>query len=131
MLETKQGNIFLEEFDVLYIQSKEEINDYYIDVYGSVLNNGRYSYGDRLMLQDLLNLSGKIASTGFSDTSRVGGGNPALGIDLAKNNTSNILNSINHFKKNISEIEKIIEDSDWDLLEEKLKKTQEWRNHFC
>ena len=81
--------------------------------------------------KDLLNLSGKLAATGFSDTSRVGGGNPNLGIDLAENNTNNILNSIKNFKKNISEIEKIFEDRNWELLEEKLKKTQEWRNHFC
>ncbi len=81
--------------------------------------------------KDLLNLSGKLAATGFSDTSRVGGGNPNLGIDLAENNTNNILNSIKNFKKNISEIEKIFEDRNWELLEEKLKKTKEWRNHFC
>ena len=79
---------------------------------------------------NLLNLSGKLASTGFSDTSRVGGGNPSLGLDLAKNNTSNIISSIKNFKKNITELEKIFEDKNWDLLEEKLKKAQEWRNHF-
>ena len=81
--------------------------------------------------KDLLNLSGKLAATGFSDTSRVGGGNPTLGIDLAENNRVNILNSIKNFKKNIGEIEKIFEDRNWDLLEEKLKNTQKWRNHFC
>ena len=81
--------------------------------------------------KDLFNLSGKIAATGFLDTSRVGGGNPSLGKDLAENNTINILNSIKNFKKNINEIEKIFEDRNWDLLEEKLKKTQEYRNHFC
>lgn len=62
LLESKKGNILLEEFDVLYIQSKEVINDFYIDIYGSVLNIGRYSYGDRFMLQDLINLSGGILS---------------------------------------------------------------------
>ena len=81
--------------------------------------------------KDLLNLSGKLASTGFLDTSRVGGGNPALGVDLAENNTLNILHSIKKFKQNINEFEKIFEDRNWDLLEEKLKKTQIWRNHFC
>ena len=81
--------------------------------------------------KDLLTLSGKLAASGFLDTSRVGGGNPALGVDLAENNTTNILNSIKNFKKNINEIEKIFEDRNWDLLEEKLKNTQEWRNHFC
>tara|TARA_Y100000589_G_scaffold327512_1_gene369480 strand:+ start:1894 stop:2733 length:840 start_codon:yes stop_codon:yes gene_type:complete len=81
--------------------------------------------------KDLLNLSGRIAATGFSDTSRVGGGNPRLGQDLAENNTINILKSIKKFKKNINEIEKIIEDKNWDLLEEKLQKTKDWRKHFC
>ena len=81
--------------------------------------------------EDLLNLSRKIAATGFADTSRVGGGNPYLGVDLAENNTINILNSIKNFKKNISEIEKIFEERNWDVLEAKLKKGQEWRKHFC
>ena len=81
--------------------------------------------------EDLLNLSKKLAASGFSDTSRVGAGNPSLGVDLAENNTTNILNSIKNFKKNISEIEKIFEERNWDVLESKLKKGQEWRQHFC
>ena len=81
--------------------------------------------------EDLLNLSRKLAATGFADTTRVGAGNPSLGVDLAENNTINILNSIKNFKKNISEIEKIFEERNWDVLEAKLKKGQEWRKHFC
>tara|TARA_B100000212_G_scaffold320916_1_gene279093 strand:- start:106 stop:945 length:840 start_codon:yes stop_codon:yes gene_type:complete len=81
--------------------------------------------------KDVLNLSSKLAASGFADTSRVGGGNPSLGLDLAKNNTVNILNSIKSLKNNISEIEKIFEDRNWTLLEEKLKNTKEWRNYFC
>ncbi len=81
--------------------------------------------------EDLLNLSKKLAATGFSDTTRVGAGNPSLGVDLAENNTINILNSIKNYKKNISEIEKIFEERNWDLLEAKLKKGLEWRKHFC
>ena len=81
--------------------------------------------------KDLLTLSGKLAASGFSDTSRVGGGNPALGVDLAENNTIHILNAIKNYKQNICEIEKIFEDRNWTLLEEKLKNAQKWRNHFC
>ena len=81
--------------------------------------------------EDLLNLSRKLAATGFADTTRVGAGNPSLGVDLAENNTINILNSIKNFKKNISEIEQIFEEKNWDVLEAKLKKAQEWRKHFC
>ena len=81
--------------------------------------------------EDLLNLSRKLAASGFADTSRVGAGNPSLGVDLAENNTNNILNSIKNFKENISEIEKIFEERNWDELEAKLKKCQQKRNHFC
>jgi len=81
--------------------------------------------------ENLLNLSSRLAASGFADTSRVGAGNPSLGLDLAENNTTNILNSIKNFKKNISEIEKIFEEKNWDVLEAKLKKCQEWRKHFC
>ena len=81
--------------------------------------------------EKLLNLSRKIASTGFSDTSRVGGGNPILGIDLAKNNTENIRNSLKKFRENICKIERILEDSDWEALHEKLENAARCREFFC
>ena len=80
--------------------------------------------------EELLTLSRKIASTGFSDTSRVGGGNPLLGVDLAKNNTKNIRNSLKKFRENICEIERIFEDRDWDLLQEKLENAANCRELF-
>ena len=80
---------------------------------------------------NLLELSRRLASTGFSDTSRVGGGNPDLGVDLAKNNSKNILNALKKFKENILELENILENNSWDLLQEKLQYTQECRDYFC
>ena len=38
----------------------------------------------------LYSLAKSIASTGFTDTSRVGGGNPELGVSMAKFNKKNI-----------------------------------------
>ena len=52
--------------------------------------------------QSLLDLSQKLAATGFADTSRVGGGNEQLGLDLAINNQINVLNSINNFKNKLN-----------------------------
>jgi len=49
--------------------------------------------------QSLLDLTQKLAASGFADTSRVGGGNEKLGLDLAMNNQINVLNAINNFKK--------------------------------
>ena len=81
--------------------------------------------------QSLLDLSKKISSTGFSDTSRVGGGNPDLGVDLAKNNQINILSALNIFKDNINAIEDLIIKKDWNLLQKKLEESCQIRKEFC
>ena len=80
--------------------------------------------------KSLLDLTQKFAATGFSDTTRVGGGNPNLGLDLAANNQQNILNAIKEFKNNINEIETLIKDKNWDLLSKKLTKAMEVRSNF-
>ena len=80
--------------------------------------------------QSLLDLNQTLAATGFSDTTRVGGGNPSLGLDLAVNNQKNILNALKEFKNNINEIETIIKDKNWELLSKKLTKAMEVRSNF-
>ena len=80
--------------------------------------------------KSLLDLTQKIAATGFSDTTRVGGGNPNLGLDLAVNNQKNILNAIKRFKNNINELEAIIKNENWELLSKKLTKAMEIRTNF-
>ena len=80
--------------------------------------------------KSLLGLTQQIASTGFADTTRVGGGNPKLGLDLAINNQTNILNAIKDFKSNINEIEDLINDKQWDLLSQKLSQAMEIRSNF-
>ena len=80
--------------------------------------------------KSLLDLTLKLAATGFSDTTRVGGGNPKLGLDLAANNQENILNALKEFKNNINEIETIIKDKNWELLSKKLTKAMEVRSNF-
>ena len=80
--------------------------------------------------RQLLDLNQKLAATGFLDTTRVGGGNPKLAMDLAANNQLNILNALKDFKNNISEIENIIKDKNWELLSKKLTKAMEVRSNF-
>ena len=80
--------------------------------------------------QSLVNLSQKLASTGFSDTSRVGGGNEQLGLELAMNNQSNILNAINNFKNKLNSLESLIKEKNWELLSKKLAKAKEIRKNF-
>ena len=81
--------------------------------------------------QSLLDLSQKISSTGFSDTSRVGGGNPDLGVDLAKTNQINILLALNIFKDKLNELESLIIEKDWNLLKKKLEESSQVRKNFC
>ena len=80
--------------------------------------------------QSLLNLTQKLAASGFADITRVGGGNPNLGLDLAINNQANILNAIKEFKKNINEIEALIEAKDWELISKIMTKAVQLRSNF-
>jgi len=78
----------------------------------------------------LLNLTQKLAATGFADTSRVGGGNEKLGLDLAMNNQINVLNAINNFKNKLNTLESLIKEKNWELLSKKLSEAKEIRKRF-
>lgn len=80
--------------------------------------------------QSLLDLTQKLAATGFADTSRVGGGNVQLGLDLAMNNQLNVLNAINNFKNKLNKFESLIKEQNWELLSNKLSEAKEIREKF-
>ena len=80
--------------------------------------------------QSLLDLTQKLAATGFADTSRVGGGNEKLGLDLAMNNQINVLNAINNFKNKLDKLESLIKEKNWKLLSNKLAEAKEIRKDF-
>ena len=80
--------------------------------------------------KSLLDLTKKISASGFADTTRVGGGNPQLGLDLAINNQNNILNSIEEFQSQINELKTLIRDKNWELLSNKLKHAKNLRASF-
>ena len=80
--------------------------------------------------QSLLILAQKLAATGFADTSRVGGGNVQLGLDLAMNNQINILNAINTYKNNLNKLESLIKAKNWELLFKELSEAKEIRKKF-
>ena len=80
--------------------------------------------------QSLLDLTQKLAATGFADTSRVGGGNEKLGLDLAMNNQVNVLNAINNFKKKLNTLESLIKEKNWELLSKTLAEAKEIREKF-
>jgi len=75
-------------------------------------------------------LAQKFASSGFRDTSRVGGGNPELGVMMAKYNREALLMSLQNYRSNLDELIKLIEREDWTSLEQILHSTQKARGKF-
>ncbi|MEG5033515.1 prephenate/arogenate dehydrogenase [Microcoleus sp. AT3-D2] len=82
--------------------------------------------GDR----DIVNLAQHLASSGFRDTSRVGGGNPELGVMVAKYNREELLRSLSIYRDCLDEFINDIEAENWQSLEQKLKQTQQARQNY-
>ena len=79
---------------------------------------------------DVLQLAQKFASSGFRDTSRVGGGNPELGVMMARYNRQALLRSLQQYRHNLDELTNLIEQENWAVLEQKLKSTGKARPNF-
>ncbi|AFY31553.1 prephenate/arogenate dehydrogenase [Calothrix sp. PCC 7507] len=79
---------------------------------------------------EVLQLAQNLASSGFRDTSRVGGGNPELGVMMARYNRQALLSSLQQYRHNLDELIHLIEQEDWQILEEKLQLNQQARPNF-
>jgi arogenate dehydrogenase (NADP+) len=82
--------------------------------------------GDR----HIVNLAQHLASSGFRDTSRVGGGNPELGVMVAKYNREELLRSLSIYRDCLDEFISDIAAENWQALEHKLKLTQQARKNY-
>ncbi|MGB3208482.1 MAG: prephenate/arogenate dehydrogenase [Crinalium sp.] len=78
----------------------------------------------------VLELAQQLASSGFRDTSRVGGGNPELGLMMARYNQEALVRSLHQYRQTLDQLIVKIEQADWNTLEEHLKKTQQARPKF-
>jgi len=78
----------------------------------------------------VLELAQNLASSGFRDTSRVGGGNPQLGRMMAEYNRGELLRSLQHYRQSLDQLIVHIEQEDWTGLEQRLKQTQQARQKF-
>ena len=78
----------------------------------------------------VLQLAQQLASSGFRDTTRVGGGNPELGMMMARYNRDCLLRSLISYRQNLDQLIERIEQSDWQFLENKLLSTQADRSRF-
>ncbi|MGK7919798.1 MAG: prephenate/arogenate dehydrogenase [Trichodesmium sp.] len=78
----------------------------------------------------VVKLAQELASSGFRDTSRVGGGNPELGRMMAQYNRLEVLRSLYSFREEIEQVIQYIEQEDWETLEQKLRATEQQRKLF-
>ncbi|MEA5576430.1 prephenate/arogenate dehydrogenase [Anabaena sp. UHCC 0451] len=79
---------------------------------------------------EIFQLAQNLASSGFRDTSRVGAGNPELGVMMAQYNHQALISSLHQYRQNLDTFIHIIEQEDWELLEQKLKFNQQQRPKF-
>jgi len=71
-----------------------------------------------------------LASSGFRDTSRVGGGNPELGQMMAQYNKQALLRSLQIYREQVDEMITAIEQDNWDQVMAHLEQTQTARSHW-
>jgi arogenate dehydrogenase (NADP+) len=69
-------------------------------------------------------LAQKLASSGFRDTSRVGGGNPELGMMMAQFNQVSLLRSLSGYRQQLDQVINFIEQEQWSELSQFLTQTQ-------
>ncbi|HEY9748003.1 MAG TPA: prephenate/arogenate dehydrogenase [Allocoleopsis sp.] len=77
-----------------------------------------------------LELAQALASSGFKDTSRVGGGNPELGLMMARYNRSALLRSLSAYRDQLDQVIADIEQENWNGVTERLQQTQQGRSRF-
>ncbi len=79
---------------------------------------------------ELLELAQNLASSGFRDTSRVGGGNPELGAMMAKYNRNAVLFALKQYQQNLAQVISYIEQENWPSLTQFLEDSQLHRPSF-
>jgi arogenate dehydrogenase (NADP+) len=79
---------------------------------------------------DVLDLAQALASTGFRDTSRVGGGNPELGRMMAEYNQAALLQTLHQYRSQLDQMIGQIESEQWDDLTQVMTATQSARPGF-
>ena len=71
-----------------------------------------------------------LASSGFADTTRVGGGNPALGTLMAENNRDSLLQALALYRRQLEQLTAAVEQHDWSGLKQDLDRSAALRPDF-
>lgn len=75
----------------------------------------------------ILVLAQTLASSGFQDTSRVGGGVPDLGTLMARHNRTALLDALAQYQQQLEQMKALIETENWDALHSQLTRSQSAR----
>ena len=90
-------------------------------------DRGSTSAGDPARVAELVR---QLASSGFADTSRIGGGNPELGTLMARSNREAVLAALGSYRQQLQELEQLVEQQHWGELQERLSRCQQLRPEF-
>jgi arogenate dehydrogenase (NADP+) len=71
-----------------------------------------------------------LASSGFADTTRVGGGNPELGMLMARANRAALLEALGHYRQSLASLEAMVAGEEWSALRQSLERSQALRPDF-
>jgi arogenate dehydrogenase (NADP+) len=85
---------------------------------------------DREKDQAIAHLAQHLASSGFRDTSRVGGGNPQLGSLIAEYNQIALLDCLKQYQLVLADLITQVETENWETLEHSLTLAQQLRNSY-
>ena len=78
----------------------------------------------------VLSLAKKLASSGFADTTRIGGGNPNLGTSMLAHNNSAILQALNSYQCCLEQFETAMLSKHWNQIQKELETNQALRPEF-
>lgn len=77
-----------------------------------------------------INKARQLAGPGFQDTTRVGGGNPDLGLAMAQHNRTAVLESLKQFRAVLDDLEEQIQQQNWEGLQTQLETSRQIRTGF-
>lgn len=78
----------------------------------------------------IIDLAKKFASSGFRDTSRVGGGNAEMGMMMAEYNQDALLKSLHGYRDRLDTVIELIETKQWTEIHSLLTTNQTVRHEF-
>lgn len=79
---------------------------------------------------DASELVRQLASSGFADTSRIGGGNPELGTLMARCNREAVLTALETYRRQLESLEQLVQQQQWPALQTRLSGCQALRPPF-